>query len=160
MTVSLGDDSLLKLRENIPLLVKYELGVFCQVKSHGNFFTFQSVPYIAHVETEVLYDEVGHLAPYFTTKKSNKVKGTVTNYENIRYFERLTKYERFKHLLKELDPAFLTVCGNWFQKLGSPITKEHFVSVCARELTRACMRVSLHACVVFACLRVCVCVCV
>ena len=32
-----------------------------------NFVTFQSVAYIAHVETEVLYDEIGHLVPYFTT---------------------------------------------------------------------------------------------
>ena len=39
-----------------------------------NFFTFQSVPYLAHVETEVVYDEIGHLAPYFTTNKSNKGK--------------------------------------------------------------------------------------
>ena len=29
---------------------------------------FQSVAYISHVETEVLYDEIGHLAPYSTTK--------------------------------------------------------------------------------------------
>ena len=32
-----------------------------------NCVTFQSVQYIAHVETEVLNDEIGHLAPYFTT---------------------------------------------------------------------------------------------
>ena len=79
---------------------------------------------------EVLYDEIGHLAPYFTTNKSNKVKGTVTNSETSRYFETLTKYDRFKYLLKELDPASLTVFGKWFHKLGPPITKDHFVCVC------------------------------
>ena len=43
------------------------------------FVTSQSVPYIAHVDTGVLCDEVGHLTPFFTTNKSNKVDGTVTN---------------------------------------------------------------------------------
>ena len=114
------------------------------------------MPYIAHVEKEVLYDVIGHLAPYFTTNKSNKVKGTVTNSETSRYFERLIKYDRFKYLLKELDPASLTVCGMWFHKLGPPITKEHFVCVCAREHTLACMRVSLHTCVVFVFACICV----
>ena len=32
-----------------------------------NFVTFQSVAYLAHVETKVSYDEIGHLVPYFTT---------------------------------------------------------------------------------------------
>ena len=102
-----------------------------------NFVTFQSVPYIARVETEVLYDEIGHLAPYFITNKSNKVKGTVTNSETTRYFETLTKYDRFKYLLKELDPTSLTVSGKWFHKLGPPITKEHCVCVCAHASTRS-----------------------
>ena len=138
--------------------------ILLQVIKH-EFVTFQSVAYITHVETEVLYDEIGHLAPYFTTNKSNKVKGTVTNSETSRHFERLTKCRRFKYLLKELDPAAFIACDKWFHKLGPPITKEHFVCVCAREHTLACMRVSLHACVVFACIHVhicvivCVCVC-
>ena len=37
-----------------------------------NFVTFQSVAYIAHVETEVLYDEIGHLASYFTTNNQTR----------------------------------------------------------------------------------------
>ena len=37
-----------------------------------NFITIQSVSYIAHVEMEVLYDEIGLLAPYFTT--DNKIR--------------------------------------------------------------------------------------
>ena len=84
--------------------------------------------------------------------------GTVTNSETSRYFERLTKYDRFKYLLKELDPASLTVCGKWFHKLGPPITKEHFVCVCAR--TRAHARV--NACVFTYMRRLCVfaCMCV
>ena len=118
------------------------------------------------METEVLYDEIEHLAPYFTTNKSTKVKGTVTNSETSRYFERLTKYDRFKYLLKELDSASLTVCDEWFHKLGPLITKEHFVCVFVCGCTRAHARV--HACVftcmrrlcVFACMCVCDCVCV
>ena len=39
-----------------------------------NFVTFQSVAYIAHVETKVLYDEIGHLAPYFTT--NNQIRSS------------------------------------------------------------------------------------
>ena len=127
-----------------------------------NFVTFQSVPYIAHVETEVLYNEIGNLASYFTTNKSNKVKGTVTNSETSRYFERLTKYDRFKYLLKELDPAFLTVCGKWFHKLGSPITKEHFVCVCVHAGTRssACVCLYMHASSLCVCMYACVIACV
>ena len=114
---------------------------------------------MAHVETEVLYDEIGQLASYFTTNKSNKVKGTVTNSETSRYFERLTKYERFKYLLlKELDPTSLTVSGKRFHKLEPPIKKEHFVCVCM--CTRAHARV--HACVITCMRRLCVfaCMCV
>ena len=43
------------------------------------FVTYQSVPYIAHVDTGVLCDDVGHLTQFVTTNKSNKVEGTVTN---------------------------------------------------------------------------------
>ena len=116
MTVSLVDDRLLRLRANIPLLVSENLAYSSQVITR-EFVTFLSVPYIAHVETEVLYDEIGHIAPYFTTNKSNKVKGTVTNSETSRYFDRLTKYGRFNYLLIELNPASLTVCDKWFHKL-------------------------------------------
>ena len=137
--------------------------------SHGNFLTFQSVPHIAHVETEVFYDEIGHLAPYFTTKKSNKVKGTVTNSEASRYFERLTKCDRCKYLLKELVPASFTVWASGSTN-SCLLSRRNFVCVCvcvcvrvcvaAREHTLAFMRVSLHSCVVFVCLRLCVCECV
>ena len=43
--------------------------------------TYQSVPYIAHVDTRLLCDEVGYLTPFFTTNKSNKVEGNLTNFK-------------------------------------------------------------------------------
>ena len=108
-----------------------------------NFVTSQSVRYIASRDTGVLCDEVGHLTPFFSTNKSNKVEGTVTNVKS-RYFERLTKYERFKYLLKQvIDPAYLTFFGKWFHELGPPTAKEHcvcvFVRVCARTGARVCV---------------------
>ena len=47
---------------------------------------------------------------FFITNKSNKVEGTVTNLKKSRYFERLTKYDRFKYLLKQLDGSSLREC--------------------------------------------------
>ena len=107
----------------------------------------------------MLCDEIGHLKPFCTTNKSNKVEGTVTNLKKIRYFERLTKYERFKYLLKQLDGSSLVEIG--WQVVPQTLTSDPkelfvFVWVCAR--TCACVCVGLYVCVwVLAFLFVCVC---
>ena len=75
------------------------------------FVTFQSFAYIAHVETEVLYDEIGHLTPYFTTNNQIRSRAVLQIQNQVGFFERLTHYDRFKYLLKELDPASFTVCN-------------------------------------------------
>ena len=77
------------------------------------------------------------------------------------YFERLTKYDRFKYLLKQLDGSSLldSVRQVVPQTLASYHERTLCVCVGTRERTRACMGVSLCACVyVCVCLRVCVCV--
>ena len=106
-----------------------------------NFVTFQSVPYIAHVDGGVLCDDVRNFLQQINQIKSEG--GTVTNFKKPA-FERLTKYGVLSICLnKSMDPASLTLSGKWFHKLGSQTTKEQCVCVCvwvhagARE--RACV---------------------
>ena len=96
----------------------------------------------------------------FYYKWSNKVKVTATNSESSRYYEKLTKHERFKYLLKELDPSSFTVCGKCFHKLGSPITKEQFVYTRAHARVHVCVFTCMRRLCMFAymCVNVCVCV--
>ena len=120
-----------------------------------------------HVDTGVLCDEVGHLTPFFSTNKSNKVEGTVTKLRNGRYFERLTKYERFMYLLKHsIDPASLTLSGRGSSN-SDLRPRKNIVYVClfgcvhARALTCVCVWLDLYVCVcvcVLACVFVCMCV--
>ena len=49
--------------------------ILLQIIKH-EFITFQSVPYIAHVEMEVLYDEIEHLAPHLLVQ-INEIRSRV-----------------------------------------------------------------------------------
>ena len=67
------------------------------------FVTYQSIPFITHVDTGVLYDEVRNFLLQINQIQSRALLQILKS----RYFERLTKYKRFKYLLKQLDGSSL-----------------------------------------------------
>ena len=75
--------------------------IITQVIKH-ELSTSQSVPYIAHVDTGVLCDEVGHLESFFLLQINQIKSRTLLQIFKKPFFERLTKYDRFKYLLKQL----------------------------------------------------------
>ena len=92
-----------------------------------------------------------------------KVEGTVTKLRKSRYFERLTKYDRFKYLLKELDGSSLI--DSVRQVVPQTLASYHERTLCvcgwvhASACSRACVCLCVHACLcvcVFACVYVCV----
>ena len=120
------------------------------------FFYFSSVSYIAHVDTGVLCDEVRNFLLQITQIKSRALLQILKS----RYFARLTKYERFKYLLKQL-----------FVRQMPPLTRtsdrERTLCVCVWVWARTCVCVCLYVlvcicvCVIACvCVYVCVCVCV
>ena len=112
-----------------------------------NFVTFQSVAYIAHVDTGVLCDEV--------LLQINQIKSrTPLQIKKSRYFERLTKYDSFKYLLKKLDESNLI--NSVRQVVPQTLTSYHERILCVCVGTPAHAR--MHACV-FVCMRMCVYVC-
>ena len=127
-----------------------------------NFVTFQSVPYIAHADTGVLCDEVRNFLLELNQIKSR----ALLQFKKSRYFERLTKYERFKYLLKQLDGSSLLDIVR--QVVPQTRISDHertlcvFVLVCARTCANVCMCVTPFVCMclcVLACLCLCACVC-
>ena len=71
------------------------------------------------------------------------------------YFERLTKYERFKYLLKQLDGSGLLDIIRQVVSQTLASYHERTLCVCGCKREQACVL----ACV-FVCMRICVCVCV
>ena len=116
----------------------------------------------------MLCDEVGHSAPFFTTNKSNKIKGTLNKLRKRLYFDRLTKYERFMYLLKQVDGSSLLDIVRQVvpQTPATDSERTLCVCVCVGVCTHVCICVcvSWFVCVcmyvcVFACVCVRVCVC-
>ena len=113
-----------------------------------NFVTFQSDAYIEYVDTGALCDEV--------LLQINQIKSRAPlQIKKSRYFERLTKYDRFKYLLKQLDESNLLNIVR--QVVPQTLTSYHERILCVCVGTPAHAR--MHACV-FVCMRICVYVCV
>ena len=128
-----------------------------------NFVTFQSVPYIEHVDAEVLCDEVRNLLLQINQIMSGG--GHCYKFKKSRYFERLTKYERFMYLLKQLDGSSLLDIVRQMLPLTRTSDRERTlcVCVCVGVCKHVRMCVSICDCVyvcMIACIRVCVCACV
>ena len=127
------------------------------IKREYCYFPQRSI-HCVHVDTGVLCDEVGHWTPFFTTNKSNKVEGTVTNLRKSWYFERLTKNGRFKYLLKQLDGSSLLDIVRQVVPSTRASDRERTLCVCVCVGVYAHVRVGV--CVswsVCICLRACVC---
>ena len=117
----------------------------------------------------MLCDEAGYLTQFFPTNKSNKVEGTVTKLRKSRYLERMTKYERFKYLLKQLDGSSLLDIVRQVVSQTMASDRERtlcvcvYVGVCAHVrvcvFELVCMYVCVHMCV-FTCMYLCTFVCV
>ena len=129
-----------------------------------NFVTFQSVPYKAHVDTGVLWDEVINFLLQINQIKSRALLQILKS----RYLVNANILSIC--LNNSMDPASLTLSGKWFLKLGSPTTKEHCVCLCwcvhAHALMcvcdSVCMYMDVCVCVsvfVFVCVCVYVCLC-
>ena len=116
-----------------------------------NFVTFQNIPYIAHVDAGVLCDEVRNFLLQINQIKSRALLQIMKK----PIFERLTKYECFKYLLKQLDGSSLLDIVRQMPKLTRTSDRERTLCVCV------CVCVSVRMCMsLCACVYVCVCVCV
>ena len=135
--------------------------ILTQLITREFFYFSQLSIHCVHVDTRMFCDEVGHLTPFCITNKSNKVEGTVTKLRRSRYFERLTKYERFKYLLKQLDGSSLLEIVQQMVPQTRASDRERtlcvFVWMCACTCTYVCVSKLVCMCV---CLRVFFCVCV
>ena len=119
-----------------------------------NFVTSNSVPYIAHVDTAVLCDEVRNCLLQINQIKSK----AVLQIKKSRYFERLTKYERFKYLLKQLDGSSLLDIVRQMASLTRTSDRERRLFGCVHARGYVCLYV-LVCMPVCDCVRMCVCVC-
>ena len=160
---TLGDDCLLRIRAIIPLLVKWELGVF-QPSNHTWICLLVTA---FHTLCTCRHRSVVRWGWSFNTiflPQINQIKSrALLQIKKKPVFRKIDQIWAFKYLLKQLDESSLLDIVR--QVVPHTRASDHKLCVCLCGCVRArahicvCVWVGLYVCVcVYVCFRECVCV--